>query len=124
MRRPVGRRPAGRLVRAAATTAVVAGTATVTAGAVNRHQQQRAAEKDAYAQQQAEQMQPEMVPMQPAYAAPPGYAPQPEYAAAPPPAATSSADRVAELQQLAELHNQGVLTDPEFEHEKQRILNS
>jgi hypothetical protein len=33
-------------------------------------------------------------------------------------------DRVSELTELAKLHDNGVLTDAEFEQEKQRILSS
>jgi hypothetical protein len=43
--------------------------------------------------------------------------------AAPAPASGGmSEDSMAKLQQLAELHNQGVLTDAEFEVQKQKIL--
>lgn len=47
--------------------------------------------------------------------------------AAPAPAAPAggggmSEDSMAKLQQLAELHNQGILTDAEFEVQKQKIL--
>ena len=43
----------GRLLGTVARTAVVAGTATATAGAVSRHQQNKAAEKQAAAEQEA-----------------------------------------------------------------------
>lgn len=52
------------------------------------------------------------------YAAPPP-------AAAPAPAPASggmSEDSIAKLQQLADLHSQGILTDAEFEVQKQKIL--
>lgn len=45
--------------------------------------------------------------------------------AAPPPAPASGGmteDSMAKLQQLAELHQQGILTDAEFEVQKQKIL--
>ena len=43
--------------------------------------------------------------------------------AAPPPASGGmSEDSIAKLQQLAQLHEQGVLTDAEFEVQKQKIL--
>ncbi len=47
--------------------------------------------------------------------------------ASPPPAAVApgpapAADRLAQLKQLGELHQAGVLTDEEFQQEKQRIL--
>ena len=94
----------GGLVRMAATTAVVAGTA----GAVRHHQEQKyqsQAEAQAYEQQQAA-----------AAAAPP---PQ---AYAPAPAAAPEDPTVAQLQKLAELHNQGILSDEEFAAAKAKAL--
>ncbi len=92
-----GRRGPG-LVRAAATTAVVAGTA----GAVRHRQEQKYAAQDqaAYDQQTAAQ--------------------QPY--AAPPPAAPAEPDYAAELEQLAQLKNQGILTEDEFQAKKKQIL--
>ena len=89
------------LVRAAATTAVVAGTA----GAVRHRQDQKYARQDqeAYEQQMAAQQ---------AYAAPPAAAP----------AAPAAPDYAAELEQLAQLKAQGILTDEEFEAKKKQIL--
>ena len=92
-----GRRGPG-LVRAAATTAVVAGTA----GAVRHRQDQKYAAQDqaAYDQQMAEQQ-----------------------ATAPPPAAAPAVpDYAAELQQLAALKGQGLITEEEFEAKKKQIL--
>jgi Short C-terminal domain len=89
----------GGLVRAAATTAVVAGTA----GAVRHRQDQR------YAAQDQEQYGQEMAAQQ-AYAA---------QAAATAPA---QPDYTAELEQLAQLKAQGILTDEEFEAKKKQIL--
>jgi hypothetical protein len=90
-----GRRGPG-LVRAAATTAVVAGTA----GAVSHRQQQKYAAQDqaAYDQQIAAQ--------------------QPVAA----PAAPAALDYAAELEQLAQLKAQGILTEEEFEAKKKQIL--
>jgi predicted Zn-dependent peptidase len=87
------------LVRAAATTAVVAGTA----GAVRHRQEQRYAAQDqqAYDQQMAAQQ-------------------AAAYQAAPPPAAQP--DYTAELQQLAQLKSQGVISEEEFEAKKKQIL--
>jgi membrane protease subunit (stomatin/prohibitin family) len=84
------------LVRAAATTAVVAGTA----GAVRHRQEQRYAQKDqeAYEAQLAQQ---QMAAQQAAPAAP---------------------DYAAELEQLAQLKAQGILTAEEFEAKKKQIL--
>jgi hypothetical protein len=92
------RRRGPGLVRAAAATAVVAGTA----GAVRHHQDQKYAQQDAeaYEQQAAAQQ---------AYAAPP-------------PAAPAEADYMAELEQLAQLRNQGIITPEEFEAKKKQIL--
>ena len=89
-----GRRGPG-LVRAAATTAVVAGTA----GAVRHRQDQKYAAQDqaAYDQQMAQQ-------------------------AAAAPAAPAAPDYAAELEQLAQLKAQGILTEEEFEAKKKQIL--
>jgi Short C-terminal domain len=90
------------LLRMAARTAVVAGTATAVSGRVQRRQ---AAKWDAQEQQQ--------------------YAPQEQqYAqAAPAPAKEGEKDdATAQLQNLAALHTQGVLTDEEFAAAKAKIL--
>jgi hypothetical protein len=80
------------LLRMAARTAVVAGTATAVSGRVQRRQ---AAKWD---QQDAQQYEQE----------------------APPPEAED--DATAQLQNLAKLHTQGVLTDDEFAAAKAKIL--
>jgi hypothetical protein len=80
------------LLRMAARTAVVAGTATAVSGRVQRRQAGR------WEQQDAEQ-----------------YNQQP-----PPPEAQD--DATAQLQNLANLHTQGVLTDEEFAAAKAKIL--
>jgi hypothetical protein len=49
-------------------------------------------------------------------------APPPEAPAAAPPPAPAAPDSTAELQQLAALHEQGILTDEEFEAKKKQIL--
>jgi predicted Zn-dependent peptidase len=79
----------------AAGTAVIAGTA----GAVRHRQEQKYAAQDqaAYDQQMAAQ-------------------------AAAAPAAPAEPDYAAELEQLAQLKNQGILTDEEFEAKKKQIL--
>ena len=81
------------LVRMAARTAVVAGTATAVSGRVQRRQAARYDQQDA--QQYAEQQ--------------------------PPPAAPQD-DTNAQLQNLAQLHAQGVLTDEEFAAAKAKAL--
>ncbi len=83
------------LVRMAARTAVVAGTATAVSGRVARRQSARYADEDAQQYQQQAQ------------AAPP---PEPED------------DSATQLQNLAQLHSQGVLTDEEFAAAKAKIL--
>ena len=84
------------LLRMAARTAVVAGTATAVAGRVQRRQAAKWDQQDA--QQDAQQDEQE----------------------APPPEAED--DATAQLQNLAKLHTQGVLTDEEFAAAKAKIL--
>ena len=81
------------LLRMAARTAVVAGTATAVSGRVQRRQAAKWDEQDAQQYQQE---------------APP-----------PPP---QEEDETAQLQNLANLHTQGVLTDDEFSAAKAKIL--
>lgn len=81
------------LLRMAARTAVVAGTATAVSGRVQRRQAARWDQEDA---QQYEQQ-------------------------APPPAEPED-DATAKLQNLAQLHAQGTLTDEEFAAAKAKIL--
>jgi len=91
------------LLRMAARTAVVAGTATAVSGRVQRRQYEKYEQQDqaaAYEQQQAAQ----------------------QYAPPPPPAAEPEDDSAAQLQNLAQLHTQGVLTDEEFAAAKAKIL--
>ena len=90
------------LLRGVARTAVIAGTATTVSNRVSRRQANRWAQQDAdqYAQQQQ-------------------YAPQPQSTQ---PAAAPDPD--AQLKELAELKNQGILTDAEFEAQKAKILAS
>ena len=84
------------LLRMAARTAVVAGTATAVHGRVQRRQ---AAKWDQQDQQQ--------------------YAQEPQYAQQAP---EPEDDSTAQLQNLAALHTQGVLTDEEFAAAKAKIL--
>lgn len=112
------------LLGTVARTAVVAGTATATAGAVNRHQEQKQAEKQALAdQQEAEQAPPpepvdQAPPQQPVYQAPP----PPAYQEAPPAEAPAGDDLVGKIQQLAGLRDAGVLSDAEFAAAKGKLL--
>jgi predicted Zn-dependent peptidase len=89
----------GGLVRAAATTAVVAGTA----GAVRHRQDQK------YAAQDQARYDEEMAAQQ-------------AYAAQAAPAAPAEPDYAAELEKLAQLKAQGILTEEEFEAKKKQIL--
>lgn len=100
------------LLGTAARTAVIAGTAQATAGAVGRRQANRAQQQ--YEAQQYEAAQ--QAPPQPV--APPPVAPQ-----APPPAGAGVNDALlAQLTQLGDLHGQGVLTDAEFAAAKAKLL--
>ena len=97
------------LLRGVARTAVIAGTATHVSNNVSRRQANRWASKE---QQQAPQ-QYEEAPQQ--YEAPP-----------PPPPAAAAPDmdaKLAQLKELGALKEAGVLTDFEFETQKNRILN-
>ena len=108
------------LLGTVARTAVVAGTATATAGAVNRHQQKKVAEKEANADQQAAENAPPPQ-QQPVYQQAPA---QPVYQAPPPPApeAPAEEDMVGKITQLAKLRDAGVLSDEEFSAAKAKLL--
>ena len=97
------------LLRMAARTAVVAGTATAVSGRVAHRQNEKWAAQDQqqYEHEQYEQQQ---------------YAQQQQQYAPPPPAAPAEDDQAAQLQNLAQLHQQGVLTDEEFAAAKAKIL--
>ncbi len=86
------------LLRGIARTAAIAGTATAVSNRVSRRQANRWAQQD---DQQYAQQQP--------------------VAAAPAPAAPAR-DQVAQLKDLADLKNQGILTDAEFDAQKAKIL--
>jgi hypothetical protein len=96
------------LLRGVARTAVVAGTATSVSNRVSRRQAGRWA-----AQEQEQQQQ---------YSEPARYEEQPYEPAAADAGADSMTDRLEQLRQLGELKSQGVLTEAEFEVQKQRIL--
>lgn len=87
------------LIRGVARTAVIAGTATAVSNRVSRRQAGRWAAQDqpAYEQQQ------QAYPQQPAESG-------------------GMSDQLAQLKTLGELKDQGVLTDVEFEEQKQKIL--
>ncbi len=115
------RRRRGRpgLVGTMARTAVVAGTASATVGAMNNRQarKQQAAYDQQAAQDAAFQAQAELAELK---------AQQAAQAAAPaPPAAAAAApqdDLMAKLEQLADLKAAGVLSDEEFAAAKAKLL--
>jgi Short C-terminal domain len=80
------------LMRMAARTAVVAGTATAVSGRVAHNQQEKYAAQDAQA------------------------------AAAAAPAAPAAEDPTEKVKQLADLHAQGILSDEEFAAAKKKAL--
>ena len=102
------RRRGPGLVRMAAGTAVIAGTA----GAVRHHQEQK------YANQAAEQQAEQQAVYDQGYAA----AAQQPVAAAPAAPAAPATDLTAELQKLASLKQAGILTDEEFAAAKAKLL--
>lgn len=89
------------LLRGVARTAVVAGTATAVSNRVSRRQANR------WAQQEEQQ-----------------YYEQQQYAQPAPPPPAPAADTVTQLKELAELKEQGILTDAEFQAQKAKILGS
>jgi Na+-transporting NADH:ubiquinone oxidoreductase subunit NqrA len=135
MRRGVGRRGPS-LMRAAATTAVVAGTATAVHHGMESHYQNQANAQQAQSdsqqaaydaqdlaqqqQMQMQQMQQQMAAMQAQQAV--AAAPPPPPAAAAPAAGGLTPDTMAQLQQLAQLKEAGVLSDEEFSAAKAKLL--
>ena len=93
------------LIRGVARTAVVAGTATAVSNRVSRRQARRWGYMDEPQQQQ---------PPQEAY-------PPPQQAYAPPPPQQEE-DPIAKLREYAKLHEDGILTDEEFDAQKRRLL--
>jgi hypothetical protein len=98
------------LVRAAATTAVIAGTA----GAVSHHQQQKYAAQEAQQQAQAQQVyeQGMQAGQQQAMMSQAPAAPQ----------VSAGGIDMDQLKQLADLHSAGVLSDEEFAAAKAKLL--
>jgi len=94
------------LIRGVARTAVVAGTATAVSNRVSRRQARRWGYMDEPQQQQQQEAYP---PPQQAYAPPP-----------PPP--QQEEDPIAKLREYAKLHEDGILTDEEFDAQKRKLL--
>jgi len=93
------------LMRGVARTAVIAGTATAVSGRVSRRQRGRWAAKEQAAAPPAQE--------------PPAQEP-------PPPTAATGSDmdaKLAQLKDLGALKEQGILTDAEFEVQKDKILH-
>ncbi len=95
------------LIRGVARTAVVAGTATAVSGRVQRRQAEKYASRDASIAAERDQAYVEQV------------APEPQEAPAP---AAPQKDMIQQLKELAELRDQGILTDEEFDAQKAKIL--
>ena len=111
------RRRGRPLVRMAATTAVVAGTA----GAVSHHQQQKYANQAAEQQATGEtqQLEAQVAAQQAQLDA---MAAQPAAPAAPPAAPPAAGIDYEQLKQLGDLHTAGVLSDEEFAAAKAKVL--
>ena len=92
------------LLRGVARTAVIAGTATAVSNNVSRRQAGRWASQEQAAQ--------------------PAAPPPPQQAAPPAPQASSVDEKLAQLKELGALKDGGVLTEAEFEQQKQKILAS
>ena len=101
------------LVRMAARTAVVAGTATAVSNRVSRRQANKWAEQG----QAAPAYMSSQPPPQQYEQAPPQYYEQPE-----PAQVEAAPDPIEQLKQLGQLHEQGILTDEEFAAQKAKIL--
>ena len=91
------------LIRGVARTAAVAGTATAVSNRVSRRQSSRWA---------AQSQEPQDTPPEPQTA------PEAEE-----PEGMSMDEKYAQLKQIAELKDQGILTEAEFEVQKAKILN-
>jgi hypothetical protein len=100
-RGPIGRSRGPGIVRTAAKTAVIAGTATATVKAVDRAMEGG---------------------QQPSAAPAPESTALPAQAGAPPTSAGMTDEQIQKLKELAQLRDSGVLTDEEFQVQKQLIL--
>lgn len=113
------------LLRMAARTAVISGTATAVSGRVARRQagQYQAEQQQAYAAEQyAAQQQQAAMQAAAEQAAAQQAALMQQQAAQQAPAAPAQDDTLAKLTQLGQLHASGVLSDAEFTAAKAKIL--
>lgn len=107
MRRGANRQRRGPgLLGTVGRTAVIAGTATVVSSKVDNKMQASEQQRAAAQQQQLDTAVQQALSQQPAVTT------------------SGPTDRIAQLQQLAELKQQGILSEAEFEAEKARILQS
>ena len=123
------RRVVGRaVVRTAAVggVAYAAGhhVATKSAQQTQMDAQQNAQIDDLQQQQAAEQAAPAQPVYQQPAPPPPMYQQPAPQAAAPAPSGGMTTEKMEQLKQLGQLHESGILTDAEFDAEKQKILNS
>ena len=100
------------LVRGVARTAAVVGTATAVSNRVSRRQAGRWAAQDQQAMQQQQQQQQQQQPVYYEQQAPPP----------PGPPGGMTSEQIAQLKELGQLRDSGVLTEAEFEVQKERIL--
>ena len=126
-RRPVVVRRGPGIVGTMARTAVVAGTATVTAKAVGGAMDSRAQAQQTQQEQQASQQeQMQQLQMQQQQLQQQQLQQQAQYAQMQPPQpaaySTPAADLTTQLQQLAQLKESGVLSDEEFQAAKAKLL--
>jgi hypothetical protein len=116
-----------------ARTAVIAGTAGAAAAGVAHRQQSKFAAQQAGAEeglqrQQMAEMEAQVAALQaqavatPAPAAADTPEQDPGAAAAPPVGALTMEQKIAQLEELAELKQAGILSEAEFEVEKQKVL--
>ncbi len=117
----------GGLVRAAATTAVVAGTATAVSGRVAHRQDQKyaQAEQEQMAENATVQSQQDIADLQAQVSSLQSQQVQSAAMMAPPQApypAAGGNDVMAQLQQLGQMRQAGLLSDEEFSAAKARLL--
>lgn len=116
---PIRRMGRPGLIGTAARTAVIAGTAQATAGAVSRRQANR--QQQSWEAQQAAAQQEQARIEAAAQQAAAQYA-QPAAPAAPAAPVSGGDDLLAQIERLGQLHASGVLSDAEFAAAKAKLL--